>query len=573
MRGARVRAMTRRRVPYLAQRGGVFQIRLPVPRHLQAVLTRKELQRSIKTSDYKVARRIALRAGSQFADLCASIHPMTDVSSLDVPGLIDRFFAGLIADLKPSDLTISDHDTFGHEWDQAAEFQLDKLDQVLATRKYPQAIHEKAAALLKAEGLCFSDLPELDQARTLEGVARAEREHIKYLIFRQGSLIAPYVPADPLFKQSAVHPAAQHAAMYPGSGAPGLHQGGSGGTLKDRIEQYLGSADCKPNTIKEKRVVLHWFANQLGPKIDVRTITPDHVLEIKAKISSLKVQHTGKPEAAAAKMKIVGKAIHPKTAKKKLDTIKTFMNWLASIGAITNAPGNQLQIKVPKTPNSQKRRPFTSEELGVLFSSPIYTGRHSAAVRHKPGTLILRDDHYWMPLVLLYTGMRLAEPLQVLAADVHVDTDYPYFDLDLAKMDLKQDVSDRRVPIHPDLIAFGFADFVRKRQKEKTKPRLFRGITSQTHVANYYSKVLGRYFTRVGLDDPRLVAHSFRHGFKDGLRNAAVPEGEQKFIMGHSDNEAAHNYGSGSKIEVLWNWVAKADLQIPADVRAKLIVK
>ncbi|MFN4023465.1 MAG: DUF6538 domain-containing protein [Hyphomonas sp.] len=107
--------MTGRRVPYLTQRGSVFQIRLPVPRHLQAVLARKELQRSIKTSDYNEARRIALRAGSQFADLCASFSFMTDVTSLDVPGLIDRFFAGLIADLKPSDLTLSDHEVLSGE--------------------------------------------------------------------------------------------------------------------------------------------------------------------------------------------------------------------------------------------------------------------------------------------------------------------------------------------------------------------------------------------------------------------------------------------------------------------------
>ena len=133
-----------------------------------------------------------------------------------------------------------------------------------------------------------------------------------------------------------------------------------------------------------------------------------------------------------------------------------------------------------------------------------------------------------------------------------------------------QDVSDRFVPIHPDLISFGFGDFVRERQKQAPKKRLFRGINSKGQVSNYYSKEIGRYLNRVGLTDQRLVAHSFRHGFKDALRNAAVPEGEQKFIMGHSDSQAAHNYGTGSKIDVLWGWVAKLDLGLSPSVKSCL---
>lgn len=557
--------MTGRRVPYLVLRGRVFQIRLPVPRHLQAAMAKKELHRSIQTCDYKQARRMALRAGSRFADLCATVEQMTDLTAIDVAALIDRFFSELLESYSPAEpVAPADYGWDMNHQEYLAEDMQSELSGMLAHRNYSTAIKNEAARILAAEGVSAADLSATDLGRLHEGIARAKREHINYVLFRQRTLLDPYSPADPLFGGQAV----KLAAMPINSGGAamlGLQQIGTGGALIDRIEQYLASTDCKPYTIKEKKGVLHWFAGKLGPQTDVRAITSDQMIETKIAISAFKVQKQAGKHTKGDKTKDAGTAIHPKTAKKKFDTIKTFMNWLAATGAIGAAPGAQLQIKVPKTPKSQRRRPFSSEELGTLFSSPMYTGCRSASTRYKPGKLIIKDDHYWMPLVLLYTGMRLAEPLQVLAEDVHVDTDYPFFDIDLAKMNLKQDVSDRYVPIHPDLVAFGFADFVRKRKKDKGKVRLFRQINSETHVANYYSKVLGRYLDRVGLDDPRLVAHSFRHGFKDALRNAAVPEGEQKFIMGHSDTEAAHNYGTGSKIEVLWRWVAKLDMQLPAN--------
>ncbi len=562
--------MSGRRVPYLVQRGGVYQLRLPVPKHLQVSLKRKEIQRSIHTRDFEFARKLAIRAGSNFADLCDSVKRMTEVVEIDVPALIERFFRSLLASFEPPDPV----DPADRAWDMnhqeyVAENMQADLARMVHSQEYSASIQRDAESLLKAEGLSPDALSKTQQAQLLEGVARARREQINYVMLRQRSLLDPYIASDPIFETSHVQLAAKLSLKSTKPAEPINLNGGHGGLLGDRIEQYLETSDCRPKTVKEKRVVLKWFAEHVGPTTDVRAITPDHVIEFRQIILKLKVHTPQTASLADTKEKVAAKLIHPKTAKKKLDTVKTFMNWLVATGALNYAPGAKLSIKVTKTPNSKARRPFSSDELGQFFSSPIYTGRDSK-FRHKPGNLILKDDHYWLPLVLLYTGMRLAEPLQVLAADVHVDTDYPYFDLDLAKIQLKQDVSERRVPIHPDLIEFGFAEFVRKRQKEKGNQRLFRGIVSKGDVSNYYSKALGRYIDRVGLDNPTLVVHCLRHGFKDALRNAAVPEGEQNFITGHTNKAVAHSYGTGSKIEVLWNWVAKLDLQLPDEVHARL---
>ena len=95
--------MTGKRVPYLAQRGSVYQLRLPVPKHLQSRMACKEIQRSICTKDYGLAKRIALRGGSNFADLCASLEHMTNMTTVDVHALIERFFRTLLASFEPAD--------------------------------------------------------------------------------------------------------------------------------------------------------------------------------------------------------------------------------------------------------------------------------------------------------------------------------------------------------------------------------------------------------------------------------------------------------------------------------------
>ncbi|MCF6291823.1 MAG: hypothetical protein L3J04_00360 [Robiginitomaculum sp.] len=166
--------------------------------------------------------------------------------------------------------------------------------------------------------------------------------------------------------------------------------------------------------------------------------------------------------------------------------------------------------------------------------------------------------------------MRLAEPLFLSTGNVIIDTPYPYMNLDLSKQKLKNAGSEREVPIHPDLIEFGFIDFVKVRQKAGLSGRLFHRITSKGDVSNYYSKYLGRYIDRIGLTDPRLVAHSFRHGFKDALRNANIPEGEQYRIMGQSPKDVGQTYGVGSDINVLWEHAAKTDLLLTDEVKELL---
>lgn len=112
----------------------------------------------------------------------------------------------------------------------------------------------------------------------------------------------------------------------------------------------------------------------------------------------------------------------------------------------------------------------------------------------------------------------------------------------------------RKVPLHSDLIELGFLDFAAKRAKQdKPNVRLFSeipfGVDGQ--ASTEYSKVFGRLMDKVGLKDPQLVFHSWRHGVEDALRDAGCQPYTIDRIIGHADATMGGKYGKGVSIGVL----------------------
>ncbi|MFN5745001.1 MAG: hypothetical protein ACK443_02780 [Methylococcaceae bacterium] len=155
--------------------------------------------------------------------------------------------------------------------------------------------------------------------------------------------------------------------------------------------------------------------------------------------------------------------ISPKTVKDTTVLVGEFLTWLETEGyPITRGLKSIFSsVKKPKARDSKSRVPFTDDDLRRLFLSEPYL----------KGT-VKRPSEFWVPLLALFTGARLAELVQLHCSDVYsVDGIWV---LDLNELDgkfLKSENSKRIVPIHSALIELGFLDFVKLRKK--TSPRLF----------------------------------------------------------------------------------------------------
>lgn len=497
---------------------------------------------------------------------------MTMTATLTPADQIKQLVRGFLAEMMdahiPQDVE-SDYDLYLLETGDD-DRETDILRMQLA-KAYSDQIVSDTKALLAKGGLALDDLPKHHRDLALEATAQAHIELIRYGALRRKSAIDIYTPDHPFFHDEVVNPAS-HSLSHAGTAAAPPMQGGTGGKVGEMIEKHLADVanQVKPGTLNDMHAPLAWFAELVSPDLDVRALTGDHVLQFKQCVLRLKCKVSSNTPLAEAQTDVKADQIDAKTAQKKFGFFKAFLYWLRDLGAIVNVPGAHISIKAPKKPKSEEPRSFKPAEFDLFFSSPMYSGRDKK-VRFKPGPHIILDDDYWMPLVLAYTGMRLHEPLQIDAEDVVLDGPVPYFRLLAKKIELKTVSSDRVVPVHPDLVAYGFLDFVKERLANGPSDRLFRGFTSEKSIGNYYSQRAGRYLDKIGLTDELLVMHSFRHTFKDALRNGKVPEGEQDFILGHSNSSPAHNYGDGSELEILHDWVAQAKMPISEDVRQKLV--
>ena len=111
----------------------------------------------------------------------------------------------------------------------------------------------------------------------------------------------------------------------------------------------------------------------------------------------------------------------------------------------------------------------------------------------------------------------------------------------------------------------GFFDFVTKRRtQDKPATRLFKDMRygCDGQASTEYSKIFARVMDKVGLSDPRLVFHSFRHGIEDALRNACVPVYVKDRIVGHADDTVAGQYGKGVSLSVLHDAVTSMKLPV-----------
>lgn len=181
------------------------------------------------------------------------------------------------------------------------------------------------------------------------------------------------------------------------------------------------------------------------------------------------------------------------------------------------------------------RKMWEGEPLTKLFASPVWTGSHRR-FRSQPGAEIIKDDHYWLPLLGVYHGNRLEEFAQLRREDIKQEDGVWFFNItDEGERQLKNEQSKRRVPIHPKIIELGFLDFARpKSANEKTL--VFETLKPggpDKKFGFYFSKWFTAYRRSVGVYEPKLDYHSFRHGVTTKLISAGVQPSLVDELTGH----------------------------------------
>lgn len=194
---------------------------------------------------------------------------------------------------------------------------------------------------------------------------------------------------------------------------------------------------------------------------------------------------------------------------------------------------------------------FTADQMNTLFQSPLFTGCESDVQPRfikRPGNVLIRDHRYWVPLIMLFSGARPGEIGQLAVADVRKEHErwiMHITDEGDGEKSVKNDNSKRMLPVHDQLIQFGFVTY-RNRMEEAGEKRLFPKAerNDRGQMMADFSRSFSRYLTSLGIKNGRGYSqYSFRHGVADGLRRAGFLDHEFKFLMGHGDTSMTGRYG------------------------------
>jgi len=197
---------------------------------------------------------------------------------------------------------------------------------------------------------------------------------------------------------------------------------------------------------------------------------------------------------------------------------------------------------------ANKQRPlWRTVDLQQLFASPIWRGSKSEKRQEEPGSLLIRNWKFWLPLLGLYQGARLEEVCQLRAQDIRCEEGVWIMDIhDRQGNKLKNVQSRRLLPLHPEILRLGFLSNVREAAPQPND-RIFPTLTPtgpDKKLSYYPTRWFGTLRQRLGIPNGADF-HSFRHNATSGLVSASVPIPVISLLLGHlteGGGEAANRY-------------------------------
>ncbi len=313
----------------------------------------------------------------------------------------------------------------------------------------------------------------------------------------------------------------------------------------DRYQEQQGGQH-RHDTLKQNRQIVKLFAEHVGETKPIEGLSRidaarwrDKLLSFPTKAQQTRELRDLKFAAAIAKNEELKRpTLDPKTVNKYLSALAPFARWLSSNGYV---PGlilsDEMYLSVDR--GKRGRDPFTDEQLKGLFTSPLFKQCQGDKAEHLPGNVAIRDWRYWLPLIGLFSGMRLGEIAQLLIKDVETMHGEWVMRVTAEGDDekrVKTESSQRIVPVHSRLIALGFLDHHAAIRASGGK-RLFPEIKPDARgfFSGAPSKFFNGYMRSIGIKTHSTAFHSLRHNFADRLRAAGFLDQEFGFILGHGD--------------------------------------
>jgi integrase len=273
------------------------------------------------------------------------------------------------------------------------------------------------------------------------------------------------------------------------------------------------------------------------------------------------------------------RGLSAKTLNKHFSNIGQVIDSIRATGGIVSAPGEVLDASLLrisiKNRGRNLRNPFAKDELIALFSLPAFTGCAGWDRRNpfKPGPHVFHRALYFAPILLYYTGARRDEICGLVRDDIYLDAPIPYIHIrENAQRHIKNDQSERKIPIHSEVLRLGFAEYVHKIRDLRYAlvfPDLHSPTTSSPLGDRLYDEIAGALAEVVPEEGRRKkvvpeegrrkkVLHSLRHTVGSSLKGSGIVSEMRADLLGHKGKTATEEtYSENAALKDLRDLIHK----------------
>lgn len=536
----------------LCKIGENFYYRLVIPKDLAIYFPfSREIRRSLRTTNFRSAKQLTGIYNAEADKLFTMIRGNTAMTDKEIKQLVADFTATILDKNEDARLErghqISD---FGNHLeadipysDIAETVQRQIIDASFSEVKriFENYLEEKEVTLdfdresveykkvLKAASQGYLDTLEIDRKRDLLDYSGDPEEKLE----------APYLGSEALSSVGPAHAEGQKEK------APEKQYLQCSEVVSKFIDFQKKESNVNSKTLGEKTQVLERFIYIKGDK-PINQYTVADFDEYKAILSKL-------PDRMGNKKEYIGLSVDEvlamdytetlaiRTMRKHITIVKNFFQWALEREHVD--ANKSIALKLPKIPRGKPkpRIPYSREDLEKMIEGYAIEYDESRDFKKRP-------DWFYIPLIAAYSGMRQNEICQLGIDDLLKceKSGVWYFNVyeEEGVTQVKNTPSIRKVPVHPVLVGLGLLEYHRQLKKQgqsRLWPLLNKGAD------NKYSKAIQNWFNGKGgasesakgfrqrfiSEDPRKVFHSFRHTFRNELKQVRADTDIAHEIVGH----------------------------------------
>jgi integrase len=534
------------------RRGAVFHFRRAVPRDLQLRLGRIELSCSLRTYNKGVAERLARELYLAADDLFAQLRRDDMLTENQIAEVVQDFYAYFIERDDKSRLASLPLSA------TQRQNRIDYWQRVAGQTRADLGGNDLSSAAMTVLGMQF-------KRKDLQSITAEESRQLQQALLRAGidlaeALTARYQgdfnfePRDKLLKAQIaksqadntdaymVEPTAPSVIVVPEADkvapAPLFEE-----VAKAFIARQIATKTWDTQTSLQARKTFELWSAINGNK-PVGIYEKKDSAQFRATIERLPANY-GKAAIfrSLTPSEIIAADLDLDAPRLSVRTVQRHVSALSQLWQHTGEGSDEIRnifagFKFRQSVRVQDERDlWTMGQLTKLFSSPIWAGCKSPDRRSTPGSCIIKDEYYWLPLLATFTGARQEELCQLHLEDVYQhDEGIWIIDINMkAPRRLKNLQSIRLVPIHSKLIELGFLEYLEERRRLKDTrvfPNLERG-GAEHKLGHNYSKRFSNYRRKIGFGDDDPQFHSFRHTATTLMGQADVPHEIVARVVGH----------------------------------------